>query len=275
MVTTQVPKLIKENLARAKAYLKRDDAIRSLEAAVIALHEYNNITIVGNNKFVTEVGIQEYVAEVNRHPDIREFFISRRLTKEPFVVYTPGQETKLAERLDSIFTGMSAAQEQFEKEEEVRLHQERAALLRRGLEFLYTKGDEAKGRAVLRRYIEMYGEEAGVITEIADHFLKAQLPFEAADLYEQAIDKFPNDSKAYVGAISAYTELGEKEKTEKTYLAIIRKFGAHPKTFLNFAKFYLSCNIKDKAYDYAMRAFQADNTLEAAKAIMDKIDKKT
>ena len=274
MVTTTVPKLVKENLARAKAYLTRDETIRSLEAAIIALKEYENITIVGNNKFVTEVGIQEYVADVNRHSDIRNFFISRRITKEPFVVYKPGQENLLAERLDSILNGMSNAQEQFEEEEKNRLHEERQGLLKRGLELLYTKGDEAKGRAVLRRYLEMYGKEQGVITQIADHFLKAKLPFEAASLYEQAMNNFSTDPKAYVGAISAYTELGEHEKTEKTYLTIIKTFGAHPKTFLNFAKFYLSWNKKDKAYDYALRAFQADNNLAEAKSIMDKIDKR-
>ena len=274
MVTTTVPKLVKENLARAKAYLTRDETIRSLEAAIIALKEYENITIVGNNKFVTEVGIQEYVADVNRHSDIRNFFISRRITKEPFVVYKPGQEKLLAERLHSILSGMSNEQVEFEEKEKVRLQQERNNLLKRGLELLYTQGDEAKGRAVLRRYLEMYGEEQGVISQIADHFLKAKLPFEAASLYEEAIKKFPNDPKGYVGAISAYTELGEKEKTEKTYLTIIKTFGAHPKTFLNFAKFYLSWNKRDKAYDYALRAFQADSSLTEAKSIMDKIDKR-
>ena len=45
MVTTTVSKLVKENLARAKAYLNRDETTRSLEAAIIALKEYENITI--------------------------------------------------------------------------------------------------------------------------------------------------------------------------------------------------------------------------------------
>ena len=38
------PRSIKENLARAKAYLRRDDCIRSLEAAKAAIDEYIPVT---------------------------------------------------------------------------------------------------------------------------------------------------------------------------------------------------------------------------------------
>lgn len=272
MVITTVPKEVKENLSRARAYLKREDAIRSLEAAIIALRGYTGLRIVGNAKFVTEVGIQEYISDVNRHHDIRNFFISRRLTKEPFVQYKPGQEAQLVERLETIVSGMTSAKAQFEKEAEERQRAERATLLKRGLDLLYTKDEKPKGRVVLRRYIDLYGGEAGVIAEIGNHFLKAELPFEAADLFEQAMDKFPNDAKGYVGAVKAYTALGEWDKTETVYLNIIKTFGGHPKTFLNIAKFYMDRRKRDKAYDFAWRAIKGDPSLKEAQEIMDKID---
>lgn len=59
MVYTTIPREINENMARAKAYLKRDEIIRSLDAAIFALTTYTQVKIVGTAKFMAEVLFHE------------------------------------------------------------------------------------------------------------------------------------------------------------------------------------------------------------------------
>ncbi len=274
MIATTASKEVSENLARAKAYLKRDDCLRSLEAAAASLEFYAQKKIVGNAKFLAEVNFREYINALARHGMVRNFFLSRGITKEPLIIYKAGQEEELAKALRVLLRALEEISQQAEKAEQKKEEQERDDSLKKGLELIYTKGEEIRGRAILRRHLDVYGQEEGVMTEVAGHFLKASLSLEAAELYERAMEKFPKDARAYLGAIEAHTALGDNEKVEKTYLKIIKAFGGHPKTYLNMSKFYLGWHKRLKAYEYALWALQGDENLKEAQEIMDKIDKR-
>ena len=274
MVYTTIPKEINENMARAKAYLKRKEIIRSLTAAIFALSAYTQVKVVGNAKYMTEVLFYEYAGELSANLLIKEFFAARGITRGPFVIYKPGREQHLVQGLTGLKAAIENANNTQRQHKEEQAQKERKALLEKGLALLYTKGEQAKGRALLRRYIDHYGSEPGVIVGIANHFLKANLPLEAAALFERAMESFPKDPKGFTGAIQAYTAIGDPNKIENTYLLILRTFGGHPNTYLRMSKFYLACNKKDKAYDYAARALAGDKSLSEAQLIMDKIDKR-
>ena len=274
MIATTASKEVSENLARAKAYLKRGDCLRSLEAAAASLEFYAQKKIVGNAKFLAEVNFREYINALARHGMVRNFFLSRGITKEPLIIYKAGQEEELAKALRVLLRALEEISQQAEKAEQKKEEQERDDSLKKGLELIYTKGEEIRGRAILRRHLDVYGQEEGVMTEVAGHFLKASLSLEAAELYERAMEKFPKDARAYLGAIEAHTALGDNEKVEKTYLKIIKAFGGHPKTYLNMSKFYLGWHKRLKAYEYALWALQGDENLKEAQEIMDKIDKR-
>ncbi len=274
MVYTTIPREINENMARAKAYLKRDEIIRSLDAAIFALTTYTQVRIVGTAKFMAEVLFHEYANELSANWTIKQFFAARGLTRGPYVIYKEGREQLLADGLNALKAAIEKVNNASRHQKEEQAKKDRQTLLSKGLELLYTKGGEAKGRAVLRRYIDHYGHEPGVIVEIANHFLKANLPLEAAELFERAMEAFPKDPKGFTGAIQAYTATGDRNKVENTYLLILRTFGAHPNTYLRMSKFYLAWNKKDKAYEYAARALDGDKSLKEAQLIMDKIDKR-
>ena len=105
-VYTTPPITIRENLARFKSYLNRDDCERALEAAIAAVKEYAAIKVIGEAKFNLEVSLVELANDLSRHHIIREFFHSNRITREPFVQYTRGDEKKLIDRLESILHGL-------------------------------------------------------------------------------------------------------------------------------------------------------------------------
>lgn len=269
-VYTTPPKGIRENLARAKSYLNRDDCERSLEAGVAAVEEYASIKLVGEAKFNLEVAIIEYANDLSRHHLIRGFFLANRITREPFVQYARGEERKLIERLEAIKHGLRHMAEEKAQEEAGKDQLKRDKLYNIGLE-LMSKGELPRGKAYLRRYAEEYGAEPGVLTDIGNIYLRHKLYNEAAELFSLSMEEFPGDPKGYAGAVAAYTEVGSPEKVESIYLAVLRKFGPHPKTLLNLSKFYLGLRKREKAWDYARQAYSKDPNLLEAKEIMDKL----
>ena len=269
-VYTTPPKSIRENLARAKSYLNRDDCERALETGIAAVSEYAAIKVVGEAKFKMEVAFIEYANDLSRHQLIREFFHANRITREPFVQYARGEEKKLIERLEAILQGLRHAATEKAEAEAGASKLKRDKLYNTGLE-LMTKGELPRGKAYLRRYVDDYGGEQGVYTDIGNIYLRHKLYPEAAELFDLAMEEFPNDPRGYTGAVAAYTEIGSPEKVEAVYLAVLHKFGPHPKTLLNISKFYLGLRQREKAYDYARQAYAKDPNLLEAKDIMDKL----
>lgn len=266
------PKNIRENLARAKAYLRRDDCIRSLEAAKAAVDEYIPITvhITRENRFSIEVSIFEYVRDLNKHPHIRSIFLSRQIKKEPFIIFTRGKEKPLSMLLEALRQTLASEQEKETARKQEEEAKRKEAMLTTGQKLL-DNGEFPRGKAVLRRYMEECGNNADVIIDVGERLLKANLYMEAADVFEKSIELFPNNVKGYSGALNSYTGMNDYENTERTYIRTLRQFGAHPKTLLNMAKFYQLHNKKDKAYDFAMRALDKDPSLTEAKELMENL----
>ena len=267
-VYTTPPKTIRENLARAKSYLNRDDCERALEAGIAAMEEYISVKVVGEAKFKLEISMVELANELSRHHLIRAFFHANRITREPFVQYARGEEKKFIERMEAILHGLRYMAQQKAQEEEEKTLARQEKLYNTGLE-LMSKGELARGKTYLRRYVDEYGAEPGVITDVGNIFLKHKLYPEAAELFSIAMEEFPKDPKGYAGAVTAYTEVGPPEKVEEIYLAVLRQFGPHPKTLLNISKFYLGLRKREKAWDYARQAYSKDPNLLEAKEIMD------
>lgn len=268
------PKSIRENLSRAKAYLRRDECVRSLEVAKLALDAYAPIMaqIGREDRFNIEVSILEFVRDINKHPQVREVYLSRKITKEPFILFSRGKEKQLAMVVEALRQTISHKLQSAAQEKEEEEAKRKAAMLEMGQKLL-DNGEFPRGKAVLRRYMEECDNASDVVIDVGDRLLGAKLYTEAADVYEKSIELYPKNVKGYSGAVSAYTGMHDFEKIENTYMRIIKQFGAHPKTLFNVAKFYLGFNKKEKAYDFAVRALDKDPTLVEAKEFLEKIYK--
>jgi tetratricopeptide (TPR) repeat protein len=124
---------------------------------------------------------------------------------------------------------------------------------------------------VLRRCAEAFGNDPGLLVDIAQRLYKAKLLREAAEFGVKAMEKFGADPKGYSIAVRAFMAMREYEQAEKVFRAVLRRFGAHPRTYQSMAKMYLDWRKFDDAYDYAKQALEADPTLKDAKAIMEKV----
>lgn len=266
-----MPKATRENLSRARSYLRRSDLIRSFESVCSALNDIIAARPVGQARYEAEVLIYEYISELNKHPQIIKFFQKRKIHATPYIRYNKSQERELLNRLETILHGMQEELQASSEQHSEKKLTKKQDLMSKGKELMAQK-DYPRGKGVLRRVIDGWGHEEGLVTEIAMLFLENKLFMEASELFEKAIEDFPSDSKAYGGAVRCYKELHEFEKCEAIYLKAIKQFGSHPKTLLNMAELYKQWRKPDQAYDFAKRALTADPNLEEAKTIIAEME---
>ena len=269
MTQLSAPAAVSQNIARAKSLARRDEAVRALDSLIEALQLFEPTKIVGKARYEVEVNILECIGDLNRTPKVKTLLLE--LTKSPAaaIAYAPGSEKKLLTVLSVLRKGLFETEEAKVRSARDKLEGRKNMLLEKGTEFLKA-GETARGKAVLRQLGDEFGKEPGVLTNIGSLLLEANLQYEAAEFWEQALELFPKESKIYAGLVNCYVTLHEYEKAEQVYIKAIKQFSQHPRTLLNLAKLYLAWNKKDKAFELANRVYKRDAANQEAKDIMDK-----
>ena len=135
-------------------------------------------------------------------------------------------------------------------------------------------GDAPKSRVVLKRLADEFGHEEDMLLNIGKKFLDHKLYPDALEFLEPALEAFPKQSQIYAHLITCYTAMGEMEKVEKIYLAALKQFGAHPKTLLKFARFYMDWNKREQAFDQALAVLRLEPDNAEAKELCDRAEGK-
>ena len=90
--TIEAAKAVRENIARAKGALRRDDLIRTLNVTADSLDMYARVKVMGALRFELEVNLDELLSDLCRHTTILPMLPSGPKGK-PFVLrYTRGKE---------------------------------------------------------------------------------------------------------------------------------------------------------------------------------------
>jgi tetratricopeptide (TPR) repeat protein len=258
----------KRNLARANGYLRRKEYRKAVQAAVVAFTlKPQCVQLVGKCKHELEFLCIEFCDNFNSHPGVIAFMHGIKIRARPFLAYSPGCEDMVRAKLDIIGERMAAKEREREQRRLAALAEKKAAWLDKGQQAL-DRGNLARGKAWLRRVADEFGHEPGVLADIGSRLLDKNLLPEAADILAQARAAAPRDHTAYTLGIRACQELGEMGKAEDIYLAAIRQFGGHPLTYLNLARHYLAWRKRDKAYEFARKALDADPGLDEAREIV-------
>ncbi|MFV0420668.1 tetratricopeptide repeat protein [Oleidesulfovibrio sp.] len=273
MLRKTAPKSVRENLARAKSSVRQGSIEKAILCTISAIKSYHPETLLGPARFETEVVLEELIAEFNRSPRIISFFHSQKIHSLVYVRYLRGEEHELVDRLETILHGLE--QENIHNEELKRCESEeqKQELLKKGLACM-ERGQLPRGKSYLRRVVDDWGREEGVMTFVGLTMLEYELFFEAAEVLHDALKRFPTESKAWAGAIKAYKQLKEYEVAERLYIQAMKQFGRHPITLLNLAKLYVEWGEKDKAYDYAKLALEKDPSLREAEELLKAVEKR-
>lgn len=270
-----VPPSVPQHIARAKGALKRGDGLKSVRSLMSALELFEPKKVIGKAKYETEILIMEVVDDLNRNPKVQDFLAKMSANGcAANIPYSPGQENTLYAALNVLLKVLQDDAESDEMELAGNRDERRDQLWAKGTALL-DGGDAPRGKAVLRRMAEEFGDEKGVNAKIGEALVRAKLAPEAIEFLEDAIRQFPNDHKSYGYLVRAYTELREFEGAERIYIAALKRFGQHYKTLINFANLYKMWHKRDEAYDIAKMALRESPGNQEAQDIMDWADRKT
>lgn len=270
MLTT-APKEIRENMARAMGYLRRDEVERALLAMSVALRNLAEVRLLRSAKAELEIQVGEFLTALVRHRAMQPLLDPGNTGKPRSITLQPGKEAILATVLEGLAKILqNEAENSLRAEAEARVSRKKQ-LIDTGLDFL-REGQVAKGRAFLKRIVEEFSDEEGIRLQMGQIFAAAGLFAEAAAMYEEAMAKQPRDPAAYTGAVAAWMELREYEKAEAVYMAVLRTFGGHASTFGKMSRMYMAWHKKQAAEDAALRALQMDPDQTDAREVMAELD---
>ena len=272
MLTT-APKEIRENVARATCYLRRDDVERSLLTMAEALRRYAGVRLVRSARAELDIQIDEFLSTLIRHHVMQPLLDPDRTGKPRAIPFQPGKEAALSTVLEGLAKILQKEAAHSEAQEAAARQERKKRLSETGLQFLQ-EGQTAKGRAFLKRVAEEYSDEKDIRLQLGHIFAAAGQDVEAAAMYEEAMEAQPREAAAYTGAVAAWLRLREYEKAENVYKAVLRTFGGHPSTFGKMAKMYLEWHKKQAAEDAALRALQSDPDQPDALEVMAALERR-
>lgn len=268
-----IPKEIRENIARARGYLHRNELTRALEAMSSALRQSAGAQLLRQARFEMEVHFEELLRELERNPGMQPLLDPNNTGKPRSIPYQRNKETLLATVLESLGKMLTEAAAAKEREALEGNEQRKLELIETGVARL-KEGDSARGRAFLKRAAAEFGHKPGVYLEVGQKFLECEEYMEAYDLFDKAIESAPKEVIAYTLAVEAAMKAYEYPKAEAIYLKILRQFGGHPRTYGRMAQMYMAWHKRAAAEDFAMRALQVDPAQPEAKAVIDKIHRR-
>lgn len=267
------PKEMRENIARANGYLRRNEVARSLKTMGAALRQFRGVQIMRAARAELDIQISDFLTALMHHQSMQPLLDPNNTGKPKTIRYQQGKEDALATVLEGLARIMtSEAEAEIKRSQEEKLERKKT-LIETGSKFL-REGQLAKGRAFLKRVAEEFSGDAGIRIQLAKIFLAFERQQEAAEMYEDSIEHEPREVAGYTGAISTWLEMREYERAEKVFQAVLRTFGGHPNTYGKMAKMYWDWHKRDKAEDMAIRALQGNRQQPDALEVMASLNRR-
>ncbi|MBD5642096.1 MAG: tetratricopeptide repeat protein [Desulfovibrio sp.] len=261
------PKELRENIARANGYLRRNEVARALNTMGSALRQFAGVQLMRGPRAELDIQISEFLTALMHHQAMQPLLDPHNTGKPKPIRYQQGKEGALATVLEGLAKIMvNEAESEIRRATEERVERKKM-LIETGTKLL-SEGQLAKGRAFLKRVAEEFSEDPGIRVQLARIFLAAGQQMEAAEMFEESIEHEPREVQAYSGAVTTWLEMREYERAEKVFQAILRTFGGHPNTFGKMAKMYWDWHKRDKAEELAIRALQGNKSQPEAMEVM-------
>ncbi|WP_031482972.1 tetratricopeptide repeat protein [Maridesulfovibrio frigidus] len=261
-----VPKTIKENIARAKAYGLRKDYLRSLYALSISLEELAESQIFGREKFEIEILVDEVFRQLLAMEELKNI-LPRGLK------YSRGNEKRLSLVLRKIHDTIKNAIEKAAVDKMRKQKNQIDKYILTGQKFLEEK-DSKSAKKYFRRITEAFPEEHGLLQDVGGRFVKAGFPSDGIEFLERAITQTPSDSRPYISLLLAWETLAEQDKALSVIKDIVRRFGANESIFVRQSKLFLGKRKYAEAYDAAAAALKLNPLSREGKKISDRLGPK-
>ena len=140
------PKELRENIARANGYLRRNEVTRALGAMSAALRQYAGVQLMRGPRAEMDIQICEFLNALTHHQAMQPLLDPTHSGKPKSIPYQQGKEAAIATVLEGLAKIMvNEAEEKVRREAEARLERKKS-LIETGIQLL-NDGQYAQRRA--------------------------------------------------------------------------------------------------------------------------------
>jgi len=222
---------IRENIARARAYAKKSDYLKTLSCLAVAIRGVLTSQIFGTEKFEIYSHLDEALRDLNKMTMIKRLFPQG-------LKYTRGNERPFYQILVRLHKKLEEATEK------ARLTKERKRLTVLDVNLvkaagLVKEGNPLEARKLYRKISEFFQDIEGIDSDIGNRLTQFGMFAEAVEYLNKALTDRASDSRAHNALILCYEGLNEDEKAMEAIKEAMRRIGASENLYLRLAKLHL------------------------------------
>lgn len=251
---------IRENIARARAYAKKSDYLKTLSCLAAAIRGILTSQIFGTEKFEIYSHLDEALRDLNKMTMIKRLFPQglkySRGNERPFYQILVRLHKKLEEatekaRLTKVRKRLSVLDENLVKA---------AALVK--------AGNPLDARKLYRKISEFFQDIEGIDSDIGNRLAQFGMFAEAVEYLNKALADRAGDVRAHTALILCYEGLNEDEKAMEAIKEAMRRIGASENLYLRLAKLHLKKRDWGLVYNNAKAALDRNPLNAEAEKLM-------
>jgi tetratricopeptide (TPR) repeat protein len=271
MSGSQIAKTAQEHLARAKAYLNKDRVAEAVAEAAEGVKLGLDRRVMGRDKIMLQTYVNEFLHGLSKDSAVKQHFYSHNIYSTDHYKLQPGKERDTLRMLQVLHSWMGGEEQKKAQQAEEEKQEGPRELLDKGARLLEA-GDDTKGRVALRKAVARRPADKDIPAQAAQVFLDHNMLREAADVCRKAMEANPSNGMMYSLAVQAHVKAGDYAQAEEVYKQALKRFGAHPRTYLNLAKLYLQWRKWSECYEAARQAAGGDPEVRReAEEIIEKV----
>lgn len=251
-------KEIREDIARARAYAKKNDYLRTLRCLANAIRGIVSNKVFGAEKFEIQAHLDEALRDLNKMKMIKKLFPDG-------LQYRKGKEKAFFQTLMRLHKKLGEA---MEKARVARLRKRLGVLDDNLIKAakLIQAGQPLEARKLYSKIAEYFQDIEGIHSDIGNRMATFGLFAEAVPYLIKALETQNNDVRAYNALILCYEGLHETDKAMAAVKDAMRWLGPSENLYLRLARLHLQKREWGEVFNNAKAALDRNplNT-EAAK----------
>ncbi|OIQ50983.1 hypothetical protein BerOc1_02928 [Pseudodesulfovibrio hydrargyri] len=251
-------KEIREDIARARAYAKKSDYLRTLKYLANAIRGMVTSQVFGAEKFQIQAHLDEALRDLNKMKMIRKLFPDG-------LNYRKGKEKAFYQTLMRLHKKLGEA---MEKARVAKLRKRLGVLddnLIKAAQLIHA-GQPLEARKLYSKIAEYFQDIEGIHSDIGNRMASFGLFAEAVPYLNKALEIQNNDARAHNALILCYEGMHEPDKAMAAIKDAMRWLGPSENLYLRVAKLHLQKREWGEVFNNAKAAYDRNplNT-EAAK----------
>lgn len=258
--TKATAKDIREDIARARAYAKKSDYLKTLSCLASAIKGLVTSQIFGAEKFEIHAHLDEALRDLNKMKMIKRLFPKGLNCKK-------GKEKEFYQTLVRLHKKLGTA---MENARQTKMRKRLAVLDDNMIKAAnLIKADQPlEARKLYRKISEYFQDIDGIDSDIGNRLSTFGMFPEAAEYLTKALENSPNDVRAHSALILCYEGMNEVDKAMEAIKEAMRRIGASENLYVRMAKLHLSKREWGEVYNNAKSALERNPLNADAKKLV-------